>query len=600
MLAFGINVRLIACLLVLTGAIPAAQAARFFACPADPPSPSRVRIDAGGVRCDTGRAVPCTYDFGGASYFPVTRVVGPGDPALGRLAAPGSRGMRVDRSFITNRVVSEFFVVRAVVNAQAGEGDSIHGSVMLKLNGRGIGVFLFSHSYHGPQVPKYPKIQCLQVPIDVLHFGVRQYGAPSIPGENVVEVSPAITKTGDGMPANAGISLTVEFDAMPPILLLHGWNSKPEKFAASASSRSLHVDSFVKCWPQFSNIPPDDLETGFAAVLLERRLPFDCQTQLNPVASITGGGDQLAREVSRVARQFGAHAVHVVAHSKGGLWTRGLLMTRGNDRLASARYPAVIASLTTINTPHLGSLVADLIHLPASMVHSRVLGADVPESVSRTLRAAAIALSSGSDDLRPGSAALIRLNELGPPPSFIEYKVHVCGTAGPQPGDPPCYPIYDKQEKTAVRLALSYDSLRSDADLDDDGNISLGEVRGMGPSFAWGALVDVWHYLYRAQKAWKTVSATIPRPPDDVVAVDSPAFNIDPREYKGVRQNDLVVSADSAACALPCKGFPPLEPQPAQNPPQLVKRNHNMNVDKDTAAKIATILIIRFGVNDPR
>ena len=67
--------------------------------------------------------------------------------------------------------------------------------------------------------------------------------------------------------------------------------------------------------------------------------------------SIEGNAAQLKKTIEAVLRQTGAEKVNIIAHSKGGLEARYLISTMG---MADK-----VASLTTISTPHNGSVTVD-------------------------------------------------------------------------------------------------------------------------------------------------------------------------------------------------------------------------------------------------
>lgn len=67
--------------------------------------------------------------------------------------------------------------------------------------------------------------------------------------------------------------------------------------------------------------------------------------------SIEGNAAQLKKTIEAVLRQTGAEKVNIIAHSKGGLEARYLISTMG--------MAGKVASLTTISTPHNGSVTVD-------------------------------------------------------------------------------------------------------------------------------------------------------------------------------------------------------------------------------------------------
>jgi len=68
-------------------------------------------------------------------------------------------------------------------------------------------------------------------------------------------------------------------------------------------------------------------------------------------ASVAGSGNELAWRIRMLAEHYGYEKFNIIAHSKGGLDCRYALMHEG-----IAPY---VASLTTVNTPHRGSVFAD-------------------------------------------------------------------------------------------------------------------------------------------------------------------------------------------------------------------------------------------------
>ena len=78
-------------------------------------------------------------------------------------------------------------------------------------------------------------------------------------------------------------------------------------------------------------------------------------------ASVEYNAGILAVAVDRILKETGAEKVNVIAHSKGGMEIRYLISTMG--------YGGKIASLTTISTPHNGSVTMDkLMKLPKVLI----------------------------------------------------------------------------------------------------------------------------------------------------------------------------------------------------------------------------------------
>ena len=86
--------------------------------------------------------------------------------------------------------------------------------------------------------------------------------------------------------------------------------------------------------------------------------------------TIESNGEFLAGRIKEIIAQSGAEKLNVIAHSKGGLDMRYAIST-----LKMSQY---IASLTTISTPHHGSLTADrLLRLPDFLIRSAAGCSDI-------------------------------------------------------------------------------------------------------------------------------------------------------------------------------------------------------------------------------
>ncbi len=86
--------------------------------------------------------------------------------------------------------------------------------------------------------------------------------------------------------------------------------------------------------------------------------------------SVESNARQLESALKDVLERTGAEKVNIIAHSKGGLEARYLISSMG--------YGDRIASLTTLSTPHNGSLTVDkLLKLPEPMVKFVCKGVDL-------------------------------------------------------------------------------------------------------------------------------------------------------------------------------------------------------------------------------
>ena len=68
----------------------------------------------------------------------------------------------------------------------------------------------------------------------------------------------------------------------------------------------------------------------------------------------------LSLQIRQAAQQFGVHHVHFICHSKGGLWIREFLYHYLNDPTLQSQYPLGVFSVQTLDTPHHGTVAADI------------------------------------------------------------------------------------------------------------------------------------------------------------------------------------------------------------------------------------------------
>ncbi len=117
------------------------------------------------------------------------------------------------------------------------------------------------------------------------------------------------------------------FKAMSPIILIHG----------NASNGGFFKD------------------TGFTPSLASQGLLYD-NSITTPIASIAANGNALNGLISGIVKSFGVDSIHLIAHSKGGLDSREYLANFQPQNNKDFK----VLSLTTLSTPHRGSILADL------------------------------------------------------------------------------------------------------------------------------------------------------------------------------------------------------------------------------------------------
>lgn len=111
-----------------------------------------------------------------------------------------------------------------------------------------------------------------------------------------------------------------------PIVLAHGLSGFRQLFGV--------VDYFFGI--------PSDLQSGGAKVFV---------TQVSAFSSSEARGEQLLKQIEYIAASTGAGKVNLIGHSQGGVDARYVLAVR----------PDLIASVTTVATPHLGADLADFL-----------------------------------------------------------------------------------------------------------------------------------------------------------------------------------------------------------------------------------------------
>jgi pimeloyl-ACP methyl ester carboxylesterase len=190
------------------------------------------------------------------------------------------------------------------------------------------------------------RINRITVPIQYVRFAQRgPHGGEPTPGLNEIEilVDQANVITGENLWCTAIDWAAIKFDALAPVIMVHG-NGETGAF-----------------WD----------EKGFTQPFQQAGVPYD-NSITTPKDFIAENAKKLAAEIPRVAREFGVKHIHIVAHSKGGLDTREFLKT------LPAEGQLAVLSLTTLSTPHHGSVLADYIR------DARGAGARHSDSYART------------------------------------------------------------------------------------------------------------------------------------------------------------------------------------------------------------------------
>lgn len=135
---------------------------------------------------------------------------------------------------------------------------------------------------------------------------------------------------------------SLSFKATSPIILVHGNNGESRGFSQFFRTR------------------------GFTDALDEAHLPYDLSVRLS-TGSIAVNGTALTKQIPNIVKSFGADSAHIIAHSKGGLDSRDYLAVYRQEK------PRTV-SLTTLDTPHLGSVGAEVLTLAKNFIPTWFIG----------------------------------------------------------------------------------------------------------------------------------------------------------------------------------------------------------------------------------
>jgi pimeloyl-ACP methyl ester carboxylesterase len=485
----------------------------------------------------------CDDNFGGGgapcqtitNTFNITRVVGPGQAPYinsdGTLVNPDT--------YVANGIVSRYAYLQIGWAAGFSHSTTFHFTINGNpIPGGDIAVVGAADSW--PYVVGAPPPSngsgtvCLQVPIQYLRFATRNVGGLPTPGVNQVQVSstnPQALGTDDTtVQAGAG---SLSFEAMAPIVLVHGIFADQSWFTTN----------------------------GFTTPWVAADVPYALAT--NPGAkdldpgTIEETGTTLEAVIPALASQFGVTKVHIVAHSKGGIWSRyflayGPISTDTHDPPTPNNFG--VLSLTTLDTPNNGSILADVVlgSIDVASVLAIEAGPEADAALAIVLQLASGELDQISD-LTRGAVERFNSQVGGPPDSFEDVDGSV-------------YDIY-------------YHAVAADADIGDKqdsmGNRYVDSTDCAGMKI-FGAQLDV-----HVCQALYWIMAH-----EDNLYAASTSLN--------PNFNDMVVTQNSA-------GVLNLVSPPASNPPLVVvvdptRKNHSTVGDSCVSSGIGTSCTAGLGV----
>ena len=301
--------------------------------------------------------------------------------------------------------------------------------------------------------------------------------------------------------------VSVEFEATPPYVLQHG------------------ISANLSTWEEAS-------ANGVLRALEERGVLFT-RFSLGQGAggngSVAANARELNTQIANFLEPLKADKVHVIAHSKGGLDTQGL----------QALGPEFeIVSLSTLSTPHLGSVAADMSIIAKTEADEKIANGQDPNGFA----AAYIGTwTFGQGPQLPGLADLTTYAATSALSSGLRGNISGTYTFG------------------------------ANADLNGDNDLTTNESSPLFPSVAHYGAERAWRVLRDFRSAPLTLT-TVPGRLWGTRTVLTYTLN----QAGGAQANDIVVTENSAN---PGYGTP-LGNSPANH--STVKNGNNVNTILDT------------------
>lgn len=213
---------------------------------------------------------------------------------------------------------------------------------------------------------------------------------------------------------------------------------------------------------------PDTWEPDVRDFLMAEGIPFEHQIQLAPNGSVAANGRQLAQVVRDQAMSFGVEKVHLVVHSKGGLDSRRFLAAHYDPDTVK------VLSLHTLSTPHHGSVHADLSIANRTLNDASSMDPDLDDYLSSD----GVVNFLGRGPQRPGlddlqTATTTAFNAANAFPGSVKLYTH-----------------------------------GADADLNNDGAITVAEATPLIPNNFFVDAAEVGSMLYRILRDVSSVTVT--------------------------------------------------------------------------------------------
>ena len=368
-----------------------------------------------------------------------------------------------------------------------------------------------------------------EVPIEWVKFSAVQ-GADRnkpTPAENEIRID--IDENNEGWCAAIDWA-ELQFKAMAPLVLIHGIGANPRD-----------------AW---------EIEPGVTEYLTSLGVPFEHRIPIQPNGTILrritpegevipGNADFLELAIRTVAQHFGVQKVHLVGHSKGGLDSRGYLANNYNPDEVK------VLSLHTITTPHQGSALADISY----------------EARTNFLRPVA---QAGDDDME----------------TFLrsDFLLEISGRGPQLPGlrDLQTEAMRDFNRGNAIPNGVKFYTYGADADLDNDGDITVAEANPLIPNRFPINAARQGTVLYHILRDVSTITLDEDRIPSIGIVFRR---EIERVPTTSPQINDLAVTETSSQHPSQLQHFGPLD------------RNHRNVKDPETMDSILNTIRNDFPVN---
>lgn len=203
------------------------------------------------------------------------------------------------------------------------------------------------------------------------------------------------------------------------------------------------------------------------------------KTEVPAMGPVSERGAALAEQINAIADDYGGE-LHLIGHSMGGLDSRYAISTLGVGD--------VVATLTTVATPHRGSPLADYVledtvFGPSTLeILQSILGGIAPSGDDEATRAAVVDLSEAN------APAFNAANPDDPDVRYISWAGLATVGGAESPNDASCGPAVPEPDSLGLQFVPIASIVgKGDADLAHDGLVPVdsarwGDFRGCVPA----------------------------------------------------------------------------------------------------------------------